>query len=366
VRIAYVVTRSDSVGGASIHVRDMAQAMLARGHEALVLVGGQGPVTAQLESAGVPYQPLRYLGRPVRPFRDLRALFELTAALRDFAPDLVSTHTAKAGWLGRAAGARLGLPSLYTPHGWPCGDRMPALPRFFFAWAERAAARWGNLVICVSAHERELALERKLTPPGRLTVIHNGVRDVGGEFRANPGNSPVRIVCVARLDKPKDHATLLRALAGLQSLDWELELIGEGPLEDGLRALAGRLGIADRVRFAGYLPDPAGALARAHIFVLVSRSEGFPRSVLEAMRAGLPVVASDVGGIKEAIDNGENGLLVPPGDTRALASALEWFIAGPESRCRSGALGRRIYERQFTLERMAEETLAAYKTLISG
>ena len=255
MRIAYVVTRSDSVGGASIHVRDMAQAMLARGHEALVLLGGQGPVTAQLESAGVPYQQLRYLGRPVRPFRDVRAFFELTAALRDFAPDLVSTHTAKAGWLGRAASARLGLPSIYTPHGWPCGDRMPAVPRFFFGWAERAASRWGKLIICVSAHERELALERKLAAPGRLIVIHNGVRDIELEFRADPGRSPVRIVSVARLDKPKDHATLLTALANLQSLDWELELVGEGPLENGLRALAGRMGIAGRVRFAGYLPD---------------------------------------------------------------------------------------------------------------
>jgi glycosyltransferase involved in cell wall biosynthesis len=366
VRIAYVVTRSDSVGGASIHVRDMAQAMLARGHEALVLVGGRGPVTAQLEAASVPYQPLHYLGRPVRPFRDLRGLFELTAALRDFAPDLVSTHTAKAGWLGRAACARLGLPSLYTPHGWPCGDRMPAGPRFFFAAAERAASRWGNLIICVSERERELALARRLAPPARLTVIHNGVRDVGPEFRADAAAGPVRIVCVARLDKPKDHATLLAALAGLESLDWDLDLIGEGPLEGRLRALARSLGISSRVRFSGYLPDPAAALARAQLFVLASRSEGFPRSVLEAMRAGLPVVASDVGGVKEAVDRGENGLLVPPGDARALASALEWYIAGPESRCRSGALGRRTYERRFTLERMVEQTLAAYKTLVSG
>ena len=84
------------------------------------------------------------------------------------------------------------------------------------------------------------------------------------------------------------------------------------------------------------------------------------------MRAGLPVIASDVGGIKEAINNGETGLLVPPGDTGALASALEWLIADPESRCRLGALGRRTYERHFTLERMVIQTLAAYETVVSG
>ena len=240
MRIAYVVTRSDSVGGASIHVRDMARAMLARGHEVLVLIGGRGPVTAQLEAAGVPFRPLRLLGRPVRPLRDLRALLELAAALRDFAPALVSTHTAKAGWLGRAACARLGLPCLYTPHGWPCGARMPVLPGFFFGLAERAASRWGGLIVCVSEQERDLALERKLAAPGRLVVIHNGVRDVGPELRAGPGGNPVRIVSVARLDQPKDHATLFQALATLQSLDWELELVGEGPLENSLREAAAR------------------------------------------------------------------------------------------------------------------------------
>src|ERR1035441_5888237 len=110
---------------------------------------------------------------------------------------------------------------------------------------------------------------------------------------------------------PKDHRTLLAALAALRAQPWELDLVGAGPLEMEMRDLASELGLGGRVRFLGYVADPAPVLAGAQLFVLSSRSEAFPRSVLEALRAGLPVVASAVGGIGEAVTDGVNGLLVP-------------------------------------------------------
>src|SRR5207302_3734745 len=126
MRIAYVITRADAVGGATIHVRDLARAMRDRGHEALVLVGGRGPVTGQLEAAGVNFRSLRHLRRAINPLRDVLAYREMIAALREFRPHLVSAHTAKAGWIGRAAAARLGIPAVYTPHGWPVAGRFPS------------------------------------------------------------------------------------------------------------------------------------------------------------------------------------------------------------------------------------------------
>ena len=126
VRILYVVTRADAVGGASIHVRDMAREMIVRGHAVIVLTGGEGPVTDLLQAAGVPYRPLRSLRRSIHPIRDLLAARELAAAVREFEPDLISVHTAKAGWIGRAVAARLGIPAIYTPHGWSIGDRTGA------------------------------------------------------------------------------------------------------------------------------------------------------------------------------------------------------------------------------------------------
>jgi glycosyltransferase involved in cell wall biosynthesis len=226
---------------------------------------------------------LRFLRRALRPDRDLRAFLELTAALRDFRPDLVSTHTAKAGSIGRAACARLGIPAIHTPHGLPVGDRMPGPRGLLFQAAERVAGRWARAIVCVCRHERNLALAHRIAPARKLLVVPNGVREILEELRAQPGTSPPRtvIVSVARFEAPKDHATLLRALALVRRLDWELELVGDGPLLPACRALAGRLEIAGRVRFQGYSPDVAAVLARAQIFRLV-----FPLRSPAPQRAG--------------------------------------------------------------------------------
>ncbi len=366
MRIAYVVTRADAVGGATIHVMEMAKAMLERGHETAIFTGGSGPAADKLAESGAPVHRLRYLRRAVNPWRDLRALIELMAALRGYHPDLVSAHTAKAGWLGRAACARLGIPAVYTPHGLPVGGRMRGAQGVLFAAAERIAAPWARAIICVAEAERRLALERGLADAERLVVIHNGVRAIPGNMRANAGASPPRIVSVARFEEPKDHATLLRAVAKLAGQEWELDLVGDGPAESACRDLAAQIGIGGRVRFLGYQADTVSALAGAQIFVLSSRSEAFPRTVLEAMRAGLAIVATDVGGVGEAVEHERNGLLVPPGDADALAAALERIVGDASLRTRLGTAARATYETRFRIETMVERTLAVYAETLGG
>ncbi|MEN6602424.1 MAG: glycosyltransferase family 4 protein [Bryobacteraceae bacterium] len=364
MRIAYVITRSDAVGGASIHVRDLAREMMARGHQAEVFLGGVGPVTDQLEQAGVPYRPLSFLRRAVHPILDWKAFRELSNALAEFRPDIVSTHTAKAGWIGRAVCARLGIPAVYTPHGWPAGDRFPPLKRQVFAAAERIAARQARVIVCVCEHEKQVAIDKRLARPEQLVVVYNGVRDVGPELRAVAGAVPVRLISVARLDHPKDHATLIDALSRLANLDWRLDLVGDGPLRHSIHARAQAARIADRIRFLGYSADPAALLARSQIFVLSSRAEAFPRSVLEAMRAGLAIIASDVGGVGEALDNGSNGILVPRRDPIALSNALGELIEDADRRRRLGTAARLTYEVRFRLDAMIERTAAVYESVL--
>lgn len=365
MKLAYVITRADAVGGASIHVRDLARAMRDRGHEVSVLIGGAGPVTEQLAAAGIPFRSLRWLQRAIHPVRDLLALRELTGALRDLRPDLVSAHTAKAGLLGRAAAARAGIPAVYTPHGWTIGSRISRVAGPVFTLLERVAARWSAAIVCVCEAERTLALRHGIGPAERLRVIHNGMPDLPeGQLRANPAREPVRLCTVARMEAPKDHVTLLQALGGLRDIRWQLDLIGDGPLFPELRGLAESLGIADRLVWHGYLPDPAAVLAEAQVFVLSSRSEAFPRSILEAMRAGLPVVASAVGGVSEAVESGTSGLLVPPGDVTSLRVALAQMLQNGSFRQLSGIAGRQIYEERFRFETMAEKTLALYQEIL--
>jgi glycosyltransferase involved in cell wall biosynthesis len=230
--------------------------------------------------------------------------------------------------------------------------------------AERAAARWTRVIVCVCEYERQLALAKRLARDEQLYVVHNGVRDVALELRATPAAAPVRIISVARLEAPKDHATLVDALARLGGLDWRLDLVGDGPLEASIRARCQAAGIADRVNFLGYCEEPAALLARAQVFVLSSRSEAFPRSVLEAMRAGLAVVASDVGGIGEAMDNGRNGILVPRGDPEALSKALGGLIKDADRRRRLGTAARLDFEARFRLDAMVERTAGIYEAVL--
>ena len=169
---------------------------------------------------------------------------------------------------------------------------------------------------------------------------------------------------VARLEFQKDHETLFRALAGLLDREWTLELVGDGPREEQMRALAGQLGIGGRVQFSGLCSDVAQRLARAQIYALISNYEGFPISILEGMRAGLPVIASDVAGVRESVQDGRTGLVVPPRDAAATRAGLEKLLSSSALRRQMGEAGRKRFEERFTLDKMVDATLAVYEDAI--
>lgn len=364
MHIAFLITRADAVGGATIHVRDLARSLAQHGCRATVLVGGEGPVTEEFQRYGIAYQSLRWLSRAIHPLRDALATAEIARVLRRLRPDLVSLHTSKAGLVGRVAATLAGVPSVYTPHGWTVGDRISPAAGKVFTLAERMAAPLSKRIINVCEEERSLALRKRIAPAAQLAVVHNGMPDVAAHLRAVPGRQPARIVCVARFEAPKDHATLIESLALIGHMPWEAEFIGEGPLEEAARQLVEARGLANRIRFAGVSAKVADRLAAGQLFVLPTLSEGFPRSILEAMRAGLPAVASDVGGVREAIVDGITGTVVPRSDAAAMASALAQYVADPACRETRGAAGRSRYESMFTFDRMLARTLRVYEEIL--
>jgi glycosyltransferase involved in cell wall biosynthesis len=364
LRIAFVVTRSDAIGGAQIHVRDLAGALQAEGHVVRVWVGGQGPFVEALRRRGVEVEPLRHLVAPLRPWTDVRAVIELRRALAGFGPDLVTLHSSKAGTLGRLAARGLGVPVIYTAHGWPFVEGVPRVSRAVYRWVERLAAPLADRLVTVSEADRVLALREGVGTDVQLVRVHNGVPDVPARLRAHPGEGPVHLLVVARLDVPKDPFTLLRALAGLREREWTLEWIGDGPRRAPAEQLAASLGLAERCRFVGTRDDVAERLSRASVLVLPTDREGLPLSVLEGMRAGLPVVASAVGGIPEAVLSGRTGLLVPPGDAPELARAIASLLDDPGARARLGAEARRRYEACFSFERQRAATLDVYRSIL--
>lgn len=365
MRIAYVITRADDVGGAQVHVRDLAAACLAHGHEVTVLAGGSGEFFHQLAARGIPYRSIRGLATPIAPLKDLPALVELVRALRELQPDVVAAHTAKAGLLARVASAMLGLPAVFTPHGWAITNRISRRQGKLFRLVEAFAARFTSCIINVCEFEAQLAMDQRVAPAAKLEVVHNGIPDIGEDLRADTTRQPPRLVMVARMAKPKDHATLLAALSRLKHLPWTLDLCGDGPLECQIKGQAAQLGIQNRIRFLGFRADTAAQLQQAQIFVLASRFEAFPYTILEAMRAGLPVVASCVGGIPEAVVPGRTGLLAPAGDVDALAGHLERLIVDVDLRKQLGDKGRERYLAKFSFDGMIEKTLRIYRSTLS-
>lgn len=365
-RIAFVITRSDAIGGAQIHVRDLAGALCERGHEVRVWVGGRGPFVEALRERGVQVEPLRHLVAPIEPRTDLRGLRELRRRLAAFSPDLLTLHSSKAGVLGRLAAVGLGIPVVYTAHGWPFVEGVPCRAAAVYRQVERRLAPLATRIIAVSDHDRRLAERARVGRPGRVLRVHNGVRDVGPTLRARPERGPARLLVVARLDVPKDPFTLLRALDGLRDRAWTLEWVGDGPRREPAERLARSLGLQERCRFVGARDDVAERLAEASALVLPTGREGLPLCVLEAMRAGLPVVASAVGGIPEAVADGRTGRLVPPGEPAALSRALAEVLDDPAARRRMGEAGRARYEAAFSFERQLEATLDVYREALVG
>ena len=365
MKIVHVLTRGDVLGGAQTHVRELSLELRRLGHEVTVITGRPGIFTDQLRQAGIPWLAARSLIRPLRPHRDLAALFQLWRALRELQPDLVCAHTAKAGWLGRAAARLHHLPSVFTPHGWSMLDRTTLEPNPLFCWAESVAARLGTRVINVCEFERQYAQRLGICPEKALDVVRNGIAETSLVRTRKIEAQPPVIVMVARFAAQKDHRTLLQALSGLLDMEWTLLLVGSGELKQEVVAQAEELRLRDRVRILPPETNVDRLLMEAQIFVLSTHFEAFPISILEAMRAGLPVVATDVGGIRESVRNEETGLLARHANVQDLRQALARMIAEPGLRFALGTAGRALWIREFTAAAMAAQTLEVYQRALT-
>ena len=365
MRLAYIMTRAHPLGGVQIHVRDLAAALQAQGHSPTVITSGSGPFIDDLRARQIPTVILKHLTYPISPIHDVRALREIRTVLRELRPDLIAVHSAKAGILGRLAGRSLRIPVVLTAHGWTFGPGIPTVQAAVYRRVERLVGPFSTRIIAVSEFDRRLGLDARIVGEDRLVTVHNGMPDVPPVLRADPSRTPVRMVMVARFGAQKDHATLFRALAGLKDHPWDLDLIGDGPLMARTQSMAAALGIGSRVHFLGERMDVDHILARAQIGLLVTNWEGFPLSILEAMRAGLPVVASSVGGVAESVRDGDTGFLVPQGDVGLLRDRVNRLLLDPSLRARFGNSGRKRYEADFTLGNAVTKTLAVYRDAIA-
>jgi glycosyltransferase involved in cell wall biosynthesis len=336
-RLLILVTLAEP-GGAQAYVSSLLPALVDP-FDVTVAAHGAGPLVTAARDLDVEFVELRYMRRPMRPWLDVLALAELVLLMRRQRPQIVHANSAKAGALGRLAAWLVAVPvRVYTVHGWAFLAHRGAAA-IAFRWMERLLRPLTTISICISNEQRAAGIEAHTCKPEQAVVIRNGI---------DPANRPVaqervgipRIVSVGRLRAPKDPLTLLRALADLPPASFHASLVGDGPDRAAVEAERTRLGLESAVELLGNRDDVPSLLADADVFVLSSASEAFPISVLEAMAAQLPVVASAVGGIPELVVHDETGLLVAPGDPHALASALARLIDDRALRRRFGIAGR--------------------------
>ena len=329
-----------------------------------MLAGGGGPLFDSLAKHQVECRLLKNLVHPIKPFQDLQAYREIKTIISEIKPDLVTTHSNKAGLIGRFAAKSLKIPVIHTSHGFLFGGRENSLPGYFYRFTEKIASGAADRVICVSESEYQLALDLNVIKPEKLRIVYNGLPDVAIECWAAPDQEPAHLISVARFAEPKDHLTLLQALAGLSDINWHLNLVGDGPKQKYIESLADDPRLAEKISILGMRIDVPELLAKSSLFILSSKREGFPISILEAMRAGLPVVATDVGGVAEAVVDGETGYLVPVGDYDLLRKRINALVEDQLLRKHMGDKGRERFLKHFTLEKMVEKTIDIYSEVV--
>lgn len=337
------------------------EGMRAAGHE-VVGVCSEGPLLEAVRDAGFRVEPVE-VARSYDIRRHAASVRRLVDLFRREQFDLVHVHTPVASLIGRLAAWRAGVPKIvYTAHGFYFHEFMPWPKRSLFVGLEWLAGRVTDVLFTQSEEDAETARRLGLCRSGVIEAIGNGTepgcfapdpavrvrvrRDLG-----SPGDAPV-IMVTGRLVAEKGHPELFRAMRGVAG---ELWVVGERlasdhatAIDDALAALEADPELRRRVRLLGYRSDVPDLLRAADIFVLPSHREGMPRSIIEAMCAGLPVVATDIRGSREEVVDGETGLLVPLGDEAALAAALGRLVADTALRRRMGEAGRaralRLYD----------------------
>ena len=290
-------------------------------------------------------QIVPWLRHQIDPLRDLEALVRLRSHMAANDIDVVHTHSSKAGILGRLAAHLAGVPFVvHTVHGWSFNDTQSRTRRRAYVEMERLAAGFTNRIVVVSSRNREKGLSMGIGRPDRYEVVHSGI-DVDAfrqpetdrrAVRRSLGYGPDQVVVgtVACLKPQKAPLDFVRAAAEAYSRDERLRffIAGDGPLRPAVEAEITRLGLGGIVQLLGWRRDVVDLYHAMDVFLLTSIFEGLPRSVLQAMAAGVPVVATDVDGTPEVVRNRQTGLLIPPARPEAAARALLEVVRDAELR----------------------------------
>jgi glycosyltransferase involved in cell wall biosynthesis len=384
LKILRVIARLN-VGGPARHVVLLDRGLRARGHDTRLVYGSLAPFEASLEhlavEAGLPTTRIRELGRRISPVSDLRAFARLLRLVFREEPDVIHTHTAKAGTLGRVAAWLFNITrrrrrrclAVHTFHGHVLNGYFGPATNVAVRAGERILARITDRVVTLSPAQRDDIVTRfRVAAAARTTVVPLGL-DLDRLARLDPLSPNLRhrfgipdralvVGYVGRFVAIKDLPTLVRAFARVAAVRAEavLLLAGDGPSRPEIEALIAALSLQKQAHLTGWIEDLAPLYATIDICALASLNEGTPVALIEAMAAAKAVVATRVGGVADVVEHERTGLLVPPGNPDALADEIVRLAEDPGERSRFGAAARAAVIDRFSSERLVDDIDALY------
>jgi glycosyltransferase involved in cell wall biosynthesis len=386
IKVLRVIARLN-VGGPALHVAYLAAGLADRGYDTTLVAGtlarGEESMAAAAQERGVKIVPLDELHREVSPLHDLRAILRLARLIRRERPDILHTHTAKAGAVGRVAALLSGRarPSIivHTFHGHVLRGYFNPLTTLGYRLLERWLATFTTALVAVSPEVRDDLVRLGVAPAEKFAVVRLGI-ELDERVGVDPGaraetrrilgvaDDAFLVGWVGRMTAVKQTDDVLRALSGLleRGVDAYLCLVGDGPDRDHLERYAHELGIVRRCLFLGYQNEVGRFYQAIDALVLPSLNEGTPVSVIEALAAERPAVATRVGGIPDVIRTGIDGFLVDAGDAGALADKLALLAHDPARRAEMGAEGRAWVLERYAVERLVDDVDLLYRSLLAG
>ena len=370
MRILYVITLPD-IGGAQTHLLEVACAMQKSGHDVQIVAGKYGWLTEQLAKKGIEISVIDELVREISLKKDWATVYKIRNIIKKWHPDIVHCHSSKAGIVGRIAAFMEGVPSVFTAHGWAFTEGVPFFKRVLYSVIENIMLNITSKCFCVSEYDRCLAKKWFLRDSHKIITVHNGIGDDGLQrdaiVRMLDNGSILRLIMVGRFSKQKDHMLLIKSVYDINKKypgQVHLSLVGDGDLFAAANQYVVANNLGDFIVLLGESTCVDSLLTQSDVFCLISNYEGLPISIIEAMRAGLPVIASDVGGNNELVVDGVNGYLVSRGDRKGLVQAIEKLIKDRTLITEFGKRSQEKFRMEFAFSAMMQKIESAYRDVL--
>lgn len=360
MKIVIGMTRSDTVvSGSFVHIRQMGIYMRSIGWNVIYIIGGQGRAIDVLESDGFVVYKIKSMHRSIKLTSDINAFWEIFGILRRERPNICSWHTAKIGALGRLASFFCGIKTFYVAHGIPFYATKENKGYKAYKLIEKVLTILPAKIICVCDYDANMYKKISIRPSG-VIKINNGMKMVDISEKKFENNGVVKFITAARFEPQKDYDTLFRAflLIKERGYSFELHVYGNGQQENHIKKMFSAM---SEVKFCGVSDNFHEKLIACDVFILSAHWEGLPRSIIEAMSCALPIIASDVGGVRELISCGHNGYLIEHLDYKNMADKIQDYICNPKKIREHGLNSNKKFINNYDVDRMLEEYVSEYR-----